>query len=675
MVTITVGDVVPVADTPTAENDIVSVDYNSTDNIISILSNDSYGSDGPISTQDPLTLVNGKLITASINGGSISVSDNGTPNDKIDDVVLYSAPSGFSGFDRFTYSITDASGDTATATVLITVVAEVTDVPTALDDTASVDVNSTNNVIDILANDSFGSDGPFSPPMSFSAGLVTQGFYITTDTSDEGGTVTIVNDEEIHYTPAANFTGTDKFTYSIYDASGDRARGEVTVTVGTVAPPTNSTPTAVNDVASVSFASTNNIIDVLVNDDFGADGAIDGGLTMTNGTLSSASTNGGLISVDNKGTNDTSDDVFLYSAPNGFNGVDTFNYTITDASGDASTGTVTVTVGASAPLAGPVNDTVSVDENSSNNVIDVMANDNLGVNGYGRMLIFSPQHLTASTTQGGTINLIDNGTPGDRTDDSISYTPAANFVGTDTFYYYLEVDGVEYQTIGVDAGMVTITVGNVVPVASTPTAVDDNISIVRAPDLVISVNVLNNDIFGSDGASLTHPLTLRNGKVDEVSVRGRRIRIDDNGTPNDKSDDIIKYYASNNTSVTSDSFTYTITDASGDASTATVYVTMTASKSSLSINVGGNKILENEFLVYPNPSVGGHLKGVVLSSVDTRATISLIDINGKLVYKTDTELKVGKNNLDLNINVRPGIMFLKITSPRINYGMSRVIFK
>ena len=102
---------------------------------------------------------------------------------------------------------------------------------------------------------------------------------------------------------------------------------------------------------------------------------------------------------------------------------------------------------------------------------------------------------------------------------------------------------------------------------------------------------------------------------------------------------------------------------------------MTASKSSLSINVGGNKILENEFLVYPNPSVGGHLKGVVLSSVDTRATISLIDINGKLVYKTDTELKVGKNNLDLNINVRPGIMFLKITSPRINYGMSRVIFK
>ncbi|PQJ79563.1 Ig-like domain-containing protein [Polaribacter porphyrae] len=585
---ITVSEVI-VNQEITAINDVITVDFESTDKAISILDNDTYGTEGPTTAHEPLSLVNGKQNTATLNGGLISVSDNGTINDKTDDVVLYTAPSGFSGTDSFTYSITDAGGNAATATVTITVNPESTDTPTAVDDAVSVDVNSTDNVIDVLANDSFGSDGTYVENgitdlfLNLSAGLITQGFFITTDNTDNGGTAVIIPGQEIRYTPAANFQGVDTFDYWIYDGSGDRSRGIVTVTVGAVTPPSNDTPTAVDDTATVDFGSTNNVIDVLANDSFGSDGAINGGLTMTNGTLNSASTNGGLISIDNKGTLDTSDDEFNYSAPVGFSGTDTFNYTITDASGDASTATVTVTVNPDAPLAGPVDDFVTVAENSTDNVIDVMANDNLGVNGYGRMLIFSVDHLSAATTEGGLITLIDGGTPGDRTDDKIAYTPPANFTGIDTFYYYLQVDGIEYQTIGVDAGMVTVTIGNVTPPATTPTAVADAIT-VDFESTANVISVLANDSYGSDGPTSAHaPLTLVNGKTSTATLNGGLISVSDNGTTGDNTDDVVLYSAPTGFSGT-DSFTYSITDATGDAATATVTITVNAEVTSPAVD-------------------------------------------------------------------------------------------
>ena len=615
-------------------------------------------------------MVNGKQSTATLNGGLISVSDNGTAADKTDDVVLYSAPAGFSGADTFTYSITDGSGDAATATVTVTVGAAA---PLAgpVNDTVSVAENSTNNVIDVMANDNLGVNG-------FGRMLIFSIDHLSASTT-QGGTINLIDngtpgdrtDDSISYTPAANFNGTDTFYYYLevdgveYQTVGVDA-GMVTITVGTVAPVV-ATPTAVADVASVGFNSTGNVIDVLANDTPGSDGYINGGLTMTNGTLSSASTNGGLISVDNKNTVSTLDDEFLYSSPVGFSGTDTFSYTITDASGDASTGTVTVTVAAlvvNTPTA--LNDAISVNEDSSNNVIDILANDDFGSDGahvppmsFSAGLFTNGFYIvTKTTTQGGTAEII--------TDSVIHYTPAVGFVGTDTFGYYI------YDTTGDRSlGTVTVTVGTVAPVVSTPTAVDDNVSVVQY-SLVNYINVLSNDSFGSDGPSTTHPLTLSNGRLTGTSAGNRSISVNNNGTPNDLTDDTIQYSPGSNAT---DSFTYTITDASGDATVGTVYITTTSSKSENSIDIGGNKILENEFLIYPNPTVGGNLRGTVLSSVNTKATISLIDINGKLIYRAAQDFNEGRNDLNLNINVKPGIMFLRITSPKVNYGTSKVIFK
>uniref|UniRef100_UPI002FE01683 Ig-like domain-containing protein n=1 Tax=Polaribacter sp. P097 TaxID=3117398 RepID=UPI002FE01683 len=428
-----------------------TVDFESSNNVIAILGNDTYGSDG-LSLTHPLTLVNGKQSTASLKGGLISVSDHGIQNDASDDVVLYSAPAGFSGTDSFEYTITDENGDAATATVTITVdpAAPLSD-PTAVDDTFSVTNGSSNNDLDILDNDSFGSEGLVS---------------VTLSAGSEGGTLVInqngtanAEDITVTYTPAALFENdVETFTYTLEDGGGDTVTATVSVTVGTVAPAVT-VPTAADDAVTVAAGSVDYVIDVLSNDTPGSEGYIDGGLTMTNGTLTSASTKGSAISIDNKNTLDTTDDEFNYtpSALAATDGTDTFSYTITDASGDASTATVTVTVGPAAtdvPVA--LDDTETVVEDTTVS-IDVLDNDVYGDDGAGALAVALT--VGANSDLGGSTSVVAG---------EIEYTPALNFVGTDTFEYTIEDGNGDTAT-----ATVTVTVTAEVIVNGTPTAVDD----------------------------------------------------------------------------------------------------------------------------------------------------------------------------------------------------------
>jgi choice-of-anchor A domain-containing protein len=83
---------------------------------------------------------------------------------------------------------------------------------------------------------------------------------------------------------------------------------------------------------------------------------------------------------------------------------------------------------------------------------------------------------------------------------------------------------------------------------------------------------------------------------------------------------------------------------------------------------------ENNFMAYPNPSQG-NVNVLLFSKVDAQATISLYDLTGKEIYSGPTQLTLGKNELELNFKVKPGIMFLKVRSPEINYGASKIIFR
>jgi len=66
---------------------------------------------------------------------------------------------------------------------------------------------------------------------------------------------------------------------------------------------------------------------------------------------------------------------------------------------------------------------------------------------------------------------------------------------------------------------------------------------------------------------------------------------------------------------------------------------------------------------------------MIYSTTNTETEILLFDITGKVILRKQTSLNTGKNELELNLNVKSGIMLLRVQSPEINYGTTKVVFK
>ncbi len=171
---------------------------------------------------------------------------------------------------------------TASATAVATTPANAT--PVAGNDAAST--NEDNPVtINVLANDS-DSDG--DSLTIFAIGSATNG-----STSTDGTAIT--------YTPSADFSGNDSFSYSVNDGFGGTASAQVTITIN----PVNDAPTAINDSASVGTNETL-VINVLANDS-----DLDGNpltlISVSSGNKGSATITGGSVSytAGSKRGNDT----------------------------------------------------------------------------------------------------------------------------------------------------------------------------------------------------------------------------------------------------------------------------------------------------------------------------------------------------------------------------------
>ncbi len=132
------------------------------------------------------------------------------------ETIVYSPAGGWSGVDRFTYTVSDGRGGTATASVIVAVVA-VNDPPIAQDDSATTDVDVAIS-IPVLSNDS----DEESPVLTvFSVGSGRNGMVF-----NEGSSV--------QYTPDPGFVGTDSFTYTVIDDEGLTATATATVGVAGV---------------------------------------------------------------------------------------------------------------------------------------------------------------------------------------------------------------------------------------------------------------------------------------------------------------------------------------------------------------------------------------------------------------------------------------------------------
>ncbi|MDT7855729.1 Ig-like domain-containing protein [Rubrivirga sp. S365] len=359
----------------------------------------------------------------------------------VDGSFTYTPSAGFSGTDTFSYRASDGELTSDPVAVTITVT-PANRPPTAQPNTYTTPAGQTLTTPPpgVLGNDSDPDGDPLSAQFVDGVG---------------NGELALQPDGSFTYTPDPGFSGTDGFTYRASD--GALTSEPVAVTIA-VDPPANVPPQAQDDAAATAEDQPVTI-SVLANDT-DPDGDPLSVLAVTQPSSGQATVTGGGAAV-------------RYTPNPGFVGTDTFAYTATDGRGGEAEATVTVTVTNvnEAPAAQPDAYTVAEDAVLTTPPPGVLGNDT------------DPDGdpLAADLVDGP-----DNGVLDLRANGSFTYTPAADFSGTDGFSYRAS-DG----TLASAPVAVTITVA---PVDDPPVAQPDAYTV--AEDAVLTTpppGVLGND--------------------------------------------------------------------------------------------------------------------------------------------------------------------------------------
>lgn len=473
--------------------------------------------------QVTLTITNGTLTLSNTVGLSFSAGDGldddfmvfsgtlTTINQALGG-MLFTPATGFEGLAQIQLTTSDlgnvGTGDVLSDTNIINI--EVTEVPAgdliAVDDVYTTTLN-TPLVVDapgILINDiSINPDDILTATVRTGLGV-------------QNGTLTLNPDGSFTYTPNPGFTGIDGFVYEVTDEAGNTDRGQVTINVqGQLRANDDEYATAVNTELTIPAPG------VLSNDT-----RINQNDTFTP-TLVSDVTNGVLVLND--------DGSFTYTPENDFVGTDTFTYRLTDNNGNVSDpATVTIQVGDT-----PNTPPVAVDDEYTTPLNTVLTIDAPGV-------IANDTDADGDVLTATLVTDVANGTLVFNEDGSFTYTPDADFSGTDTFTYRVN-DGVADSP---DA-TVTIRVGENTP----PQAVDDAYTTPSDTPLVIAAP----GILGNDSDAENDPLTAI--LVDDVTNGTLVLNVDGSFV-----------YTPTAGFVGTDTFTYRVSDGSAESDTATVTI-------------------------------------------------------------------------------------------------------
>jgi len=184
----------------------------------------------------------------------------------------------------------------------------------AVDDAYTIVQDSAQTSFDVLANDR------------------GEGTLKITAISYSGAGTASYTDTDVSYQPQASFVGTETITYTIVDNANQTATGTLTIAVNS----NIATIAAVNDSYDLAHNSSATVLDVLAND------AGQGSLTISAINYSGS----GVLTNSGTGVN--------YQPAQGFSGVDSFTYTITDEASQTATTTVTINVAAVSTGSGSV---------------------------------------------------------------------------------------------------------------------------------------------------------------------------------------------------------------------------------------------------------------------------------------------------------------------------------
>lgn len=392
--------IIDINEAPVAMTDYLVIDKNTTANSIDVQGNDS----DPDGTGD-------SLITSIVKNPTY-----GTALVEQEDRIHYTPTDNYVGLDTIVYQVCDTANLCAIDTVFITVI-DTNEAPEANADYSTVLENTSNHFIDVQANDT-------------DANGVGDSLLTTIVAMPLHGTASVSNADSINYSPNMNYSGLDTIVYQVCDTANLCAIDTVFITVNFV----NEAPIAVTDFLVIDKNTTANIINVQANDS-DPDGSGDTLIT----TIVAIPTHGTATVLDKDSIN--------YTPTTTYFGLDTIVYQICDTANLCAIDTVFITINDfnEAPITNP--DFLVIEENTINNYVAVQANDN-DPNGIGDTLVTI---LLESATNGATVVV---------NEDSILFTPTANFVGLDTIVYQV-CDTSSLCTI--DTLFITVTMMNLAP--------------------------------------------------------------------------------------------------------------------------------------------------------------------------------------------------------------------
>ncbi|MFT3740215.1 MAG: Ig-like domain-containing protein [Breznakibacter sp.] len=380
--------------------------------------------------------------------------------------ITYTPVQGYSGSDSFAYQICDSQSACASGIITVSISNEA---PEPQDDTASTN-EDTPVIINVLQNDT----DPQNNLLPSTLTIVAQ---------PTKGTVQILADHTVRYSPDTNIYGDDSFEYEICDATDYCSRAKVNITINAV----NDSPSINDDVATTS-EDVPVLIDVLANDNDTSDPL--GGIDASTLTVSSAPLHGTAAVESGK---------IRYMPNTNYFGSDSFSYTVKDKGYPlpAISGSAQVSVTINAVNDAPVitgQQPLSTDED----VPIAITLANLTVTDVDNTY---PQGFTLTVLSGTNYTVAAN-----------TVTPSANYYGTLTVP--ARVNDGSAQNANSEVYNLTITVN---PVNDSPIATDD--MVYTGENTPINFGVTGNDSDpydpqgGIDAASLTITRFPKNGSA------------------------------------------------------------------------------------------------------------------------------------------------------------------
>jgi len=340
--------------------------------------------------------------------------------------------------------------------------------PAAFSDAYSTNEDTTLNVAasGVMANDT---------------DLDCNSLTITLVSNVSHGTLVLNADGSFAYTPAANYNGSDSFTYKAYDGSLYSNTATVTIAVNAV----NDAPAAPTGGAAYS-TDENAVLNQAAPGVLGNVTDIDGN-PLTAVLVSNVSH--GTLVLNANGS-------FTYTPAAGFTGSDSFTCKANDGTSDSSVFTVTITV--NEPNEAPVAPTGGVAYSTSEDAVLNQAAPGVLKN----VTDIDGDPLTAvlvSNVSHGTLVLNANG--------SFTYTPAAGFTGSDSFTCKAN-DG------AADSSVFTVTVEVTQPEPPTISSLDH---LKAAPGETIRVVITGTKLGGATEVDFGPGVTVEGLTIDSAS--------------------------------------------------------------------------------------------------------------------------------------------------------------